>query len=303
MYSILVKSFVYLFVIAIAYFLKNKGIFKFDDYEPLSKLTFYLTTPCLIMAGFREFVFDSSLFVALAFGALVNIIIIGVVLFFTRNKSGETQATYIMTAPTFNIGSMVLPFLLGVYPGEYLPYLFMFDIGNAIMCTGLVYAIAQSRLHKDYKFNLKDFIKSLLSSIPFTCYLILFIISLTPFKLPAFFFDVTQMIGNASVIAVMFMLGLMLKIKLEKEDLVDIIKIFSIRYGVIIILSILVLNFFPAPIMARQIIVLCMLAPLTSLTAIFCSRLNLKPSVYSFVASMSMPISIVLVMLVTSFWL
>ena len=110
------------------------------------------------------------------------------------------------------------------------------------------------------------------------------------------------MISGANIVIVMLMLGILFEVNLTKDARKQITTILVLRYAFSTLLSILVYFFTPFDIMAKQIVVLLLFSPITSMTAIFCTKLECDHSVYGTATSLSIPISIAVMVGLLLIW-
>lgn len=116
------------------------------------------------------------------------------------------------------------------------------------MSLGGTYAVTASLTGgPGEKGGFKEFVKRLTSSIPFLTYTSMLLISIAGIRLPGFVYDITSMIGNASTFLIMVTVGLMLDIRIPKEDIKDVIHVVAIRYMGALIFAVLIYLFLPIP--------------------------------------------------------
>lgn len=302
MEAILVKSAGFIFVILLGFFLKRVGVFKVEDAKVLNKAMLYVTLPAILINAFREFKFDASLFVILMIGFVANIILMIVGRYVGKNSDGKTRAIYMLSLGGYNIGSFSLPFVQNFFPVAGLISVVMFDIGNTLMCAGGTYSFAAMEVAGEKKFSIKALAKNLVQAFPFDLYVSLFVLSLLNFKFPERVYEIATMISGANIVIVMLMLGILFEVNLTKDARKQITTILVLRYAFSTLLSILVYFFTPFDIMAKQIVVLLLFSPITSMTAIFCTKLECDHSVYGTATSLSIPISIAVMVGLLLIW-
>lgn len=301
--AIIIKALCYLILIFLGFILKKYKVFSNKDFAVLSKVSINITLPAVLITCFKDFTLSIEWLYCILLGILVNVVIVAFSTYYTKKRDKKTQAMYILNCSSFNIGGFVLPFITGIYPANYILYASMFDVGNAIMCTGVNYACASSRINSKTSFSINNFISSMMSSVPFVTYLVMLLISLLGIQLPESVFEIATSIGNANIVIVMLMLGIIIETKIHFDDIKDISKLLIIRYGFSFIISILILFFFPADLLGRQILVLCIFAPISSIMPAFSAKLNCKASVYGAVNSICMPLSIILLSFLMIVWM
>lgn len=84
----------------------------------------------------------------------------------------------------YNIGTFAMPFVAGFLPPTGFLATCLFDAGNAIMCTGGTYALANSVTDASQHLSIKSFLRNVFSSIPFCIYLIMIVMAFLHLALP-----------------------------------------------------------------------------------------------------------------------
>ena len=91
----------------------------------------------------------------------------------------------------------------------------------------------------------------------------------------------------------MLMIGILFDIQAEQEDRKQLTEILLLRYAGSLATCALVW-LLPLPLLIRQVAVLAMLAPIPSVSMVFCEKCGCKPSLYGVVNSLSLAISLCL---------
>lgn len=298
MINIIVKAFGILFMIFIGFTLKKKGYLKNEDRTAISNLVFVITLPCVLISSFKKFEFNISLLLAIFIGLGLNLIMILIGYLFTINRDDKTRSIYILSCSGYNIGTFTFPFVSSFLDASSMIVVAMFDIGNAIMSLGGTNAIACS-LSKDNveADQFKQFVKRITSSIPFMTYITMLTISLIGIKIPTFIYTITDMIGGASTFLIMVLVGLMLEIKIPKDDFKDVSKVVFIRYFGSIIFATLIYFGLPFSIEFKKALMIAVFAPSTALSIVFCQKLGCKPTTASAINSLCIPTSLICITL------
>ncbi|MGF6906940.1 AEC family transporter [Fusobacterium sp. PH5-44] len=295
--GILIKSFGYIFIIALGYTLKKIKLFGEDEYRTLVKILMKITLPAIIVASFSSAEVDFSLI----YVTLVCVAVTLTYLFFgyilTRGKDKETQNLYMINFPGYNIGNFSLPFVAGFLGKTGIVATCMFDVGNALIVTGFSYAIATGVTNTGEKRSLKETLLIMLTSGPLLAYLIMVVLVSFKIKLPDFIVTTATTIGGANTFLSMFIIGLMFDIKFKKEYLLNSTIIISIRVAFAVIFAYLVYKFLPTSIEVRKAVVILVFSPLTSLAPIFTEKAGGKKEISSFIGAMSIIISIISILL------
>ena len=294
MLDILIKAIGFIFIIIIGYIFKSKGIFQKEHARFLSFIIMNITLPCSLFSSVGHIDISSSLLMALVIGFGANILTILLGFIMAKNGTLIEKAIYMINMSGYNIGTFALPFVQSFFPSNLLAYVIMFDTGNAIMCLGGTYSVASSMVVKSKGIKIViEFIKRLLSSVPFCTYVILFIMSLLNLTLPSQLISVTSIAGNANAFLAMLMIGISLEIKLDLSQVIKIRNILIGRYGLMILISVLVFIFLPVETAAKQMIVLSLFAPISSVAPVYSYMIDSKTPVPAAVSSLSMIISII----------
>ena len=117
--------------------------------------------------------------------------------------------------------------------------------------------------------------------------------SLLNLTLPSQLISVTSIAGNANAFLAMLMIGISLEIKLDLSQVIKIRNILIGRYGLMILISVLVFIFLPVETAAKQMIVLSLFAPISSVAPVYSYMIDSKTPVPAAVSSLSMIISII----------
>ena len=294
MLDILIKAIGFILIIVMGYVFKSKGIFQKEHARFLSFVIMNVTLPCALFTSVGHIEVSSSLLLALLIGFGSNIITIVVGYMMVKKESLMEKAIYMINMSGYNIGTFTLPFVQSFFPSSLLAYVIMFDTGNAIMCLGGTYSVASSMVVRSRGIKIVvEFIKRLLSSVPFCTYVLLFILSFLNITIPEQLTSVASIAGNANAFLAMLMIGISLEIKLDLSQVKKIRDILIGRYGLMILISIFVFVFLPVEVTAKQMIVLSLFAPISSVAPVYSYMIDSKTPVPAAVNSLSMIISII----------
>ena len=296
------KSISYVFIIIMGVFLKHLKILKKEDSQVLSKISVRFTLPAAVFLSFHNFVFQHHLLMIMVFGLGVNLFLVGLSLILDIKKERKAKVVGLMNNSSFNVGSFALPYIVSQYPPAAIIYASMFDIGNSIYSMGLNLAIANELIDKDKKFNLKAFIKTLFSSVPFMVYLIMLITLILKIQFPEPLFQILEVVGNANIFIVMLMFGLIFEWPDNKLIVKDSFRILFIRYFLTSLIVFSMWYFFGFYQGFVQVLTICIYAPMSSIIPSFLMELGFEPEVSSLTSSLSILISIAIYSLLFSIW-
>lgn len=266
---VLSESLNFIIVILVGFFLKRIGILEKRDGDILSKIIVYVTLPCALLGGASEMRISGLTVKLIALAVLLNVIVMQIGKFAARKREPVTRAAYMINSSGYNVGCFALPFVESFFPGAGVSYLCMFDTGNAIMGLGGIYSIARSEARGEKKLNLGNLIRTILKSVPFDTYLVIFICSLMQIKLPLFVLNAAGLMGKGNAFLTMLMTGVLLEIHIPKEEIHDVVRVMGIRVFVNLFLGILLYGFFPAPLLARKVVLLTLVCPPASVAVVF----------------------------------
>lgn len=294
----------YLLLIMLGYTLKRFGIFTYKDKNTLGKLLMYVMLPCAFIYNFSDFSKSKGIFCMVFIGFSINLLMAGIGYLISYKKNNNDKSLYVIECSGYNIGAFTIPFMADIFPAEAILMASFFDIGNSIMSIGGIFPLGKMVGNKsDNSKNLlnitKDFLSNLFKSIPFDTYIVMLFISLAGVKLPEGVNNITHAIGSCSVIITMIMIGIIFEVKIKREDVLDIVKILLVRYCIGYIIVFLICSLFKVPIFIQKILLICTMAPTTSISPNYCSMCKCKSSVYGAVSSFSVVISLIIFLLIT----
>lgn len=290
MTSTLTQPLLFLCIILLAYLLKRAGLFSGEDGHVLSKITLNITLPAAIIAGFGSFTLDPSLFLLILLAIGTNAILMGIALLTMRKAPKDMQAYAIFNTPGYNIGNFTFPFVQALYGPPGLVVASLFDLGNALMTTGIVYSVGSS-VATSQRPSIKDIVKKLFRSVPFLAYLLMILLSLLGLKLPSFLLGWMGAIGKANPIIAMLMIGIMLEVHFEKGWMKQAMKVISIRYLAAIIFSVLIWTLTSLDPMVKITLTLLFFAPVATVSTAYTQQCTDKGKLSSFTSSVTVVIS------------
>lgn len=301
MEGILLKAGSFLLIILAGYTFKQIGLLKASDAHVLRKIMLNLTLPCVMVGGIKSMDLQLALIVPLIAGFVVGPVAVAFSLLVTRKKPALTQAMYIINFASFNIGGFLLPILSAFFPASAVSISSIFDIGNGVYGTGGIFAFAQCKANTEAQFRIRDVFRSILNSTTLMVYIPMLILFLCGLRLPDGFYTLVQTFGNSNMFLSFFIIGLMLEIKLDLADLGEVFRALALRYIMVVPLA-LIMWLLPIDTLVRQVLVLCMLTPFSSVSPSFCAALGCKPEQASIMNALSLIISLVIVTVLMLFW-
>ena len=301
MEAILVKACGFLFMIALGFVLKRIGLFSMEDSGVLSKIVLKITLPMAIISNFKGLELNRGFLIAILIGFAVHFISIPAALFVTRKKPAEQRAFYIINTSGYNIGLCTLPYMSSFFAAEAVALVCMFDVGNAIMCFGITFAIATMVSRGKENVNKKEMIKTLFSSMPFVTYLVMIILCAAHISLPEPVYTVAGMIGQANAFVAMLLIGILFEPKFNRNELKDMLGVFCLRMVLGVLFALCIYFLLPLPLMYRQILSVVVFSPILSVAPIYTERCGYNRSVAAVLNSLMLPFSMVVMTILLMF--
>lgn len=281
----------FLFIIILAQILKRIGLFTEKEGSTLSSISLNITLPAAIVASFNTFTMDYSLLVLVAYGIGANILLASLSYLFMCKQNNSLKAYALLSGSTYNVGNFSFPFIQSLFGAQALVAASLFDLGNALMTTGLTYSLASS-VSQGKRPESTDLLKKLFTSVPFITYLVMITLSFAHIRLPLFLQDWMVAIGKANPIIAMLMIGIMLDIHFEKSWIKYTLGLLTIRYG----MGILMAWYFIVHTDFNQIIkttlVFVVFSPSATSSVAFLEKLTDEKKLASFTSSLSVLASI-----------
>jgi predicted permease len=218
-----------------------------------------------------------------------------------RTEDPKTCAMYILCMAGLNVGSFSIPFIQTFFP-EQMMSVVMFDIGNAISCCGPSFSFAVMQRHNTRGVDLKLMGKTLTRSFAFVLYVVLLLLQAFHVRFPEPVYEIAGTIGAANPVVVMLMLGILFEVKLTPKARRQVFEIVAIRVATGAVLALLAWLFLPLPLVQRQVLVLLLFCPITSMATVFCGKMDCDPDVYGTATSLTIPISVAVMVGLGALW-
>ena len=271
--AVLQHSASYVFILFLGYFLKRMGVLGKQDHKVLTQVIFCVTLPGAVIANFAAMEWRWSLLAlpvvgfALAFGTML------LAQLFTRHKAPADRALFMINCPGYNIGAFALPFIQSFLGPEAVVAACLFDVGNAIVCTGGSYAWVGAVLHVgDKPFRPRDILKRLGSSVPFVTYVTMLVLVMAGVRIPAAVSDFISPIAAANPFVAMFAVGAMFELDLQPAYLRRIGQVAGVRLASALVVSVALYHLMPFSLPIRQVLAVMAFAPASVLSPAFTAR-------------------------------
>lgn len=294
MLDVLTRAGCFVAIILLGYLLKRFGVFQKENFAVLSKVAIRITLPAAIVTSFAGMSIDPAMLgiVALGFGGGVIYMIIGFLLHL--RKPANERAFFVLNMPGYNIGCFTMPFAQSFLGPLGVIVTSLFDAGNAFVCLGGAYGVA-SMIKDGGGFSAKRLFKTLLTSVPFMCYIIMVTLNLCKITLPAPVLSFAQIIANANAFVAMFMLGVGFELGSDRKQLGAILKVVIVRYAVATVLACVFYFLLPVDAEIRKALVILVFSPIGAAVPAFTQELKEDVGLSSAINSVCIIISIVVI--------
>lgn len=296
MFTILIKASSFVLVVCLGYLFKKKGLISLQEGHSLSKIVMTVTLPCALLLSAKNINLSGFLLIPLGLALLANGIML--TLGYLRGRKAEPlgKTQNVIQLSGFNIGNFAFPFVQSFFPISYLMYVILFDTGNAIMVFGGNYAVASFFSPGAEKMTMGTFLKKLMHSVPFVTYLICFILSILQWQVPGSILTIAKVGADANPFLAMFVLGVMVDLNFNRKALAELGQLLSLRLlgsGLMVGLVALL----PLDKVIKQMLIICLLAPIAVVTPLYAQELGIESSVPATVNSLTIISSIVMITL------
>lgn len=293
-WGVLAKAFAFMALIVLGYTLKKIRVFRAEDFYVLSKIVIKITLPCAIINNFSKVSMDLSMLILCVIGIVCNLVYVGIGYAMNRNRSGDDKAFAMLNLSGYNIGNFTMPFIQNFLGPVGFAATSLFDAGNSVMCTGLTYAMASAAKGGGKKPSVGSMVKTLLSSLPFDCYVIMTIIAIFHIQLPTVVLSFAETAGGANAFLALFMIGIGFEIHADKEKIREMVKILSVRYSIALLFALGFYFFAPFSLEVRQTLAIVSFGPVSSVSPAFTGKLNGDVELSSAINSLHIVISVLL---------
>lgn len=269
----IINAFSVLFIIAVAYFFKRIKLIKADIARPLAYMVMYLTLPCAILTSANGIDFDVSLLGVMAISALVNFILLTVAFFSSRDP--KQRVFNMLNTTCYNIGNFIIPFMQSTMSPKAFLALCMFDVVNALFCFGGAYSIALyfNRKHfPEQNISVKSIFKEMSKSMAFYVYAFVIVLSAFGLSIPEEILRPFKTIAGANTLLCFTIIGLALSFNITMEQFKHVMQAWLIRYICGAIMATLVWLLVPLEAEVRIIIMIILMAPMSSIAPIMTMR-------------------------------
>lgn len=240
----------------IGYILKVMNILKKEEASVLLKLVFYLLSPAVIILSVSGMKLERELLLYPISALCIHAIMIPTGLFLSKLiKLNDDERKVFRGATLIMNMTFILPFFIVFFGEKNLYLLSLFDAGNLVIVTTVVYSIFVSSKED----TAMDKIKKLLKSPLIIALIIGFVLNITGLKLPRGIEITMQEIAEMTGTLIMIALGAYFTPKFKKLKLSLIIV--AIKVIGILIATFIIGKFLPIDEMGRKIMLLGAFSP------------------------------------------
>lgn len=261
-----VSSFVLIILVGIA--AARSGKFGQGADRLISKIVFNLTLPCAIVRAFQSAELEPALLGLIVVGFLANVIPFFASLLIYRRRPLEERIFQQANVCGLNIGCFALSFVQAFFPATGVVATCLFDAGNSLMGTGGTWALIRSLVlgtdHDRISDRLRVFARTLFSSVPFDCYVVLIVMGLAGARLSEQVITLISPIADANAFLSMFMIGLMIRFSVDGRKAVELARVLGWRLACSVLLTIAALFVLPFDGIVRQVVIVLAWAPAAS---------------------------------------
>lgn len=239
----------------IGYLLKKMKVLSKEEASVLIKLVFYLMTPAVIISSMSTMEFTGALIYYPISAIMIHIFMYFITLFISKRLNINEKERVIFRGSTLIMNmTFVLPFFMVFFGEENVYLLSLFDAGNLLMVTTVVYSIFITNNN-----GLLDKLKSVIKSPLIIALIIGGVLNLTGIRLPKGIEITIQNIASITGILIMIALGAYFTPKFSKLKL-SIIVILVKMLGVLLV-GFVIGKILPLDEMGKMLILLGAMSP------------------------------------------
>ena len=296
MWDILARAGCFAAIILLGILLRRAGFFKREDFHILSRIVINITLPAAIITNFSGRSLEYTLLLIALAGFLFGIFLMSAAYLLNRHRNASDRAFAVLNSSGVNVSNFVLPFVQGFLGPAGVMAVSLFDVGNAVICLGGAYGVADMIDNKKNRFSLKPILRSLACSVPLVTYIIMCLFSAFRISLPGPVVDLAGIIGSANPFLSMLMLGV--GFRFSTNRIPEVLRILLPRYLIGIVFAVLCWLFLPVPALYRQALVIPFLGPVSSAVPAYTARMKGDYELSSAINSFSILVSILLIVAV-----
>ena len=260
----------------------------------LSKIVMKITLPAALLASAAGKPIDVSMLSLALLGLGGGILYVAVGWLMQLKGSKSDKAFYIQNLPGYNIGTFALPFTQSFLGPAGVLTTSIFDLGNAIICFGGSFSIAQA-VKEGGKADFRRILKAAVTSLPFLTHVLMVILNLNSLTPPEPILSLAEILGGGNAFLAMLMIGVGMNISADKSKVGTMVKILGARFGIAALLALAYYYLLPFSLEVRQTLVILAFSPIGSTVPIFTAELKEDVGLSSTINSIAIVISIVII--------
>lgn len=268
MLDVIVKVSSFVFIILVGIAAARSGKFGEGADRLISRIVFNLTLPCAIVRAFQSAELEPELLGLIVLGFLANVTPFLASYVVYRARPLEERIFQQANVCGLNIGCFALSFVQAFFPAAGVVATCLFDAGNSLMGTGGTWALIRSLVlgtnHDRLSDRLRVFARTLFSSVPFDCYVVLIVMGLAGARLPEQVITLISPIADANAFLSMFMIGLMIRFSVDGKRAVELARVLGWRLVCSALLTVAALFVLPFDGIVRQVVIVLAWAPAAS---------------------------------------
>ncbi len=268
MLDVIVKVLSFIVIILLGIGAARSSTFGDSAGRLISRIVFNLTLPAAIVRAFQTTEFRPALLGLILLGFLASALPFFFSLVVYRKKPREERIIQLANVSGFNIGCFALSFVQAFFPASSVVATCLFDAGNSLMSTGGTWALMRALVLDAGDTSAHEragvFVRSLLSSIPFDCYLVLIALGLGGIRLPSQLIALIDPIASANSFLSLFMIGLMIRFSLDGRKAAELVRLLGWRFVFATVLSLAAVFVLPLDEGVRQVVAVLAWAPAAS---------------------------------------
>lgn len=292
--AIFTRTFIYVVLLLIGIVGRKMGVFHREHTKFLNAVVCNLTLPAAVINGFQGVEVSGVIFSGFAVGMFINLLLLGLAIFVTRNKSPKEKVLFIFSTGCFNVANFSMPFLNGLISKEGFAAVCMFDVTVALMLYGVNVAVAASCSGGDGKIHLGPVVKKVLTTPVVLTYFLMALLSATRIQLPGLVLELTSVVGGGNSFLAMLSIGILFQISFRKEDIKIVAKLLSLRILTCMAVCMGIYFFLPLPEDIKFALCVLLGAPCASSAPLLTEAQGGDGNIAAMINSLSLPLSIVM---------
>lgn len=294
MLDILTRAGCFVAIIILGFALRRTGVFGPETFGVISKIVMKITLPAALIASAAGKPIDASMLTIALLGLGGGLIYIAAGWLMQLKGTRSEKAFCIQNVPGYNIGTFALPFTQSFLGPVGVLTTSIFDLGNAIICFGASFSIAQA-VKLGGKADFRRILKSAVSSLPFLTHVLMVILNLNSLTLPKPVLTLAEILGGGNACLAMLMIGVSMNISADRSKVGIMAKVLTARFGIAAVLALVYYYLLPFSLEIRQTLVILAFSPIGSTVPIFTAELGEDVGLSSTINSIAIVISIVII--------